>query len=58
MALDEATRAHPQPSLSESGLARIGAAHCIGCKSDSSSSLCAGGYMTGAGGSPICPPAG
>lgn len=57
MTLEDAIQAHPQPDLSESGLARIGAAHCIGCKSESPSGACAGGYMTGAGGDPICPPA-
>lgn len=39
-----------------SGLSRIGAAHCISCKSDKP--LCAGGYMIGAGGDSICPASG
>lgn len=40
---------------SESGLSRIGAAHCIACKCNDPKDFCAGGYMTGAGGDPVCP---
>ncbi len=47
--------AQPATSLSHSGLSRIGAAHCIACKANTPSDFCAGGYMTGAGGDPICP---
>ncbi len=42
-------------SISHSGLSTIGAAHCIACKADTPTDFCAGGYMTGAGGDPICP---
>lgn len=52
-----AAQAQQQVSLSDSGLDRIGAAHCIACKNNDKSTLCAGGYMTGAGGNPICPAA-
>jgi hypothetical protein len=44
----------PTASLSDTGLTRIGAAHCIACRHDQEP-FCAGGYMTGAGGNPICP---
>lgn len=42
--------------VTDSGLARIGAAHCIGCRSNNPANLCAGGYMTGADGDPVCAP--
>lgn len=45
------TKAKP----SDTGLTRIGAAHCIACKSNQPKHYCAGGYMTGAGGNSICP---
>ncbi|MEM9304275.1 MAG: lipase family protein [Pseudomonadota bacterium] len=44
-------------AMSESGLGRIGAAHCIACKSNDPNAKCAGGYMTGSGGDIICPSA-
>lgn len=52
--LAEAILLSRQPALSDSGVARIGAAHCIACACDQPAQLCAGGYMTGAGGDPIC----
>ncbi|MEM9301877.1 MAG: lipase family protein [Pseudomonadota bacterium] len=42
-------------AMSESGLAAIGAAHCIACRCTDPKKPCAGGYMTGAGGDSICP---
>lgn len=51
----QAAREERSVSLIEEGLTRIGAAHCIGCKCNQPSNLCAGGYITGAGGKPICP---
>lgn len=42
-------------SFSHTGLATIGAAHCIACKQDTPAKYCAGGYMTGSGASVICP---
>ncbi len=50
----EAAAAGRDAKGSESGLSRIGAAHCIACKCSKPDDLCAGGYMTGSGGDPIC----
>lgn len=52
--LEEAIRLLEEPKLLESGLATIGAAHCMACKCDQPDDHCAGGYMTGAGGDPVC----
>lgn len=52
--ITEAVKTQQQLTASSSGVARIGAAHCIACKS-SAPGVCAGGYMTGAGGNPVCP---
>ncbi|NBB92801.1 MAG: hypothetical protein GVY32_06520 [Gammaproteobacteria bacterium] len=54
-AMNAAARAGRDVQGSESGLQRIGAAHCIACPCSQPGKLCAGGYMTGAGGKPICP---
>ncbi|TAA48270.1 MULTISPECIES: lipase family protein [Corallincola] len=56
LAADPALSEDATPELAEAqllglDLSKIGAAHCIACQSAS----CAGGYMTGAGGDPICP---
>lgn len=52
--LEKAINTEIRPTLSESGLDRIGAAHCIACPGEG----CAGGYMSGAGGDPVCPAGG
>ena len=54
MELEKIGNLSPQ-AHSDTGFTRIGAAHCIACKSDNPEKYCAGGYMTGAGGDPICP---
>lgn len=51
----QAAREERSVNVTESGVTRVGAAHCIGCKCGQPAGLCAGGYMKGSGGNSICP---